>query len=64
MAVRYLDRIANKIILNVPNYQLIGCACFMIAAKVCEGDAPPLNQLVSFAMGAFNEKALGVFSLM
>jgi Cyclin, N-terminal domain len=52
----------GHISLTSANYQLVGSACFIIAAKICEIHPPKLALMVDVSIKAFTEEDLKVVS--
>jgi hypothetical protein len=46
LAVRYMDIVLRTLALKRTQFQLLGCVCILIAAKLEETQAPPIENLV------------------
>ncbi|KAJ3045109.1 hypothetical protein HDV00_011834 [Rhizophlyctis rosea] len=54
LAVNYLDRVCSKYVTRLCEYQALGAACFLIAAKASEPHPPTCSDLARLSAGAFD----------
>lgn len=58
LAVRLLDRMLIKVPIKKTKFQLLGCACLMIAGKLEEIEAPSIENLIYLSDNGFNTESL------
>ncbi|KAJ3053509.1 G1/S-specific cyclin-D1, partial [Rhizophlyctis rosea] len=58
LAVNYLDRVCSKYVTHLSEYQALGAACFLIAAKACEPHPPTCSDMARLSAGAYDVQDL------
>lgn len=58
LAVRLLDRVLSQQAIKRSKFQLLGCACLMIAGKLEEIEAPSIENLIYLSDNGFNTESL------